>query len=147
MTSLEQPRIEPLGVENYATWKVRMRLILVSKGLWSAVTGEEDKVDQKQSELALALIGLSVQDFHLTTVGQCKTAKELWELLESTFQAKTNARRLQLRKDLLFIKKGSAESVTVQQRQSRRDSGFASYWQILTWACRPSPSTQTTKVP
>ena len=113
MSTFEQPRIEPLGIDNYSTWKVRMRLILVSKGLWGAVTKDEKEVDEVQSEQALALIGLAVQDFHLTTVGQCKTAKELWELLEKTFQAKTNARRLQLRKDLLFIRKGSTESITV----------------------------------
>ena len=103
MTSFEQPRIEPLGVDNYSTWKVRMRLILQSKGLWGAVKGNETEgeteVDAKQSQQALALIGLAVQDVHLSTVGQCDTAKKLWELLESTFQAKSNARRLQLRKD------------------------------------------------
>lgn len=40
MSADGKPAIDPLDVDNYATWSVRMRALLLSKGLWGAVTGD-----------------------------------------------------------------------------------------------------------
>ena len=93
-TEVEKPIVERLDVDNYATWKSRMRFLLISKGLWAAVSGTDagPETDLK----ALAQIGLYVKEHHLPLLERCKTAKEAWDKLESVYQAKSNARKLQL---------------------------------------------------
>lgn len=110
-TEAANPVVERLDVDNYATWKSRMKFLLITKGLWTAIAGEESPtfdVDQK----ALALIGLYVKEHHLPLLERCGSAKEAWATLESTYQAKSNARKLQLRKELTQLKMGPAEPLT-----------------------------------
>lgn len=128
-------QIEPLDVDNYGTWSVRMRMLLTHKGLWPAVAGTatssgattssatsgDDKATTKATtttdksnvdEKALTLIGLNVKDHHLPTLQDCKSAKEAWEALESIYKAKSNARKLQLRSQLNHLRKDPAEPLT-----------------------------------
>ena len=37
MPAEDKPMVEVLDVDNYATWSIRMRALLISKGLWAAV--------------------------------------------------------------------------------------------------------------
>ena len=49
--------VEPLDLDNYGTWNLRMKFLLIHKGLWAATTAEETPeatMDQK----ALAAICL-----------------------------------------------------------------------------------------
>lgn len=111
MTGLDKASVTivPLDVDNYATWSVRMRLLLTHKGVWAAVKeGTGNPNDQK----ALALIGLNVKDHHLMTIAECNTAKEAWETLEKVYKAKSNARKLQLRRELNSLKKEPSEPIT-----------------------------------
>jgi hypothetical protein len=66
--------ITPLGADNYATWSICMKALLVHKKLWKGV--EDSSANEGDSELALALLTLNVQDMHLGAVGACKTAKK-----------------------------------------------------------------------
>ena len=43
---------------------------------------------------------------------RCKTAKEAWQQFEAVYQAKSNARKLQLRKELAQLKMGPGEPLT-----------------------------------
>ena len=61
MASFDRPAIEPLDVDNYATWSVKMRFLLVTRDLWSPVVNNE-LVDQDQDAKALALMALYVDD-------------------------------------------------------------------------------------
>ena len=90
--------IEKLDLDNYGSWSVQMKFLLIHKGLWTAETGDGASVED--SLKALALIGLNVKEHHLSTLDKCKTAKEAWNALEATYKAKTMARRLQLKKEL-----------------------------------------------
>ncbi|GAQ92728.1 putative retrotransposon protein with Ribonuclease H-like superfamily and integrase domain [Klebsormidium nitens] len=76
--------IAPLGADNYATWSIRMKALLVHKKLWKGV--EDSSANKGDSESALALLTLNVQDMHLGTVGACKSAQEAWGLLEATYR-------------------------------------------------------------
>ena len=107
---VERPVVERLDLDNYATWRVRMRFLLISKGLWSAVSGEDTNADNDQK--ALALLGLYVKEHHLPLMERCKTAKEAWQQFEAVYQAKSNARKLQLRKELVQLKMGPGEPLT-----------------------------------
>ena len=83
--------VPKLGMDNYATWKPKMKFLLITKDLWQPVdagsTGDEDNK-------ALALIGLHVEDYHLNMVGQCSSAKEAWEALEAVYTSTSIAQCL-----------------------------------------------------
>lgn len=90
MSADGKPVIEPLDVDNYATWSIRMRALLLSKGLWGAVTGETMEAEKEQK--ALAQFILHVKDHHLQMVGSAPNSKTAWEALKATYEAKNNAR-------------------------------------------------------
>jgi len=104
------PVIERLDVDNYATWKSRMQFLLISKGLWGSITDDAPSRDSDMK--ALAQIGLHVKEHHLAMLVRCGTAKEAWNKLEQIYQAKSNARKLQLRKELTQLRMGSNEPLT-----------------------------------
>jgi alkylhydroperoxidase/carboxymuconolactone decarboxylase family protein YurZ len=108
--------VERLDVDNYATWSIRMRALLITKGLWSAVTG--DSTDPDKDQKALAQIILHVKDHHLMTVGNAATSKNAWETLKHTYEAKTNARKVLLRRELTSLKMG-AEALTVYAARAK----------------------------
>ena len=117
MTSDTKPTVEPLDVDNYATWSVRMKAFLMVKGLWSAVT--EATTDATTDSKALAQITLHVRDHHLQSMGQCNTAKEAWDLLKNTYQAQSNARKMLLRRSLTQLRMGAAEPLTVYAARAK----------------------------
>lgn len=111
---------EKLGTANYATWCIDMKWFLVSKGLWAIVEADALPIDSEEDDLeeeaknngkALAVMGLNVEKFHKATIAACASAKEAWERLKAQFQAKSTARRLQLRKDLHQLKLHSSETI------------------------------------
>lgn len=115
--SANQPTIERLDVENYATWSIRMQAFLMVKGLWGAVTG--DSTDATVDKKALAQIILHVKDYHLPTLVGCATSKIAWETLKAMFQAKTNARKLLLRRELTQLKMGATEPLSVYAARAK----------------------------
>lgn len=133
MSGIQHVGIERLNVDNYATWSTRMRLFLVSQGLWTAVKGQlsaDSEADSKADDKALALIGLSVQDHHLTTIASCETAKQAWDALEAVYQAKSIARRLQLKRALNSLRKEPNEELAkyVARAKDIRDQLAAAGW-------------------
>lgn len=56
MSTTSVPAVELLDVDNYGTWRSKMKFFLITKGLWTAVTG--DSVDEEKDGKALAQIGL-----------------------------------------------------------------------------------------
>eukprot|EP00961_Rhodomonas_salina_P204131 2754699-Rhodomonas_salina.1 len=138
MSEVEKPVVERLDVDNYATWKTRMKFLLISKGLWSAVQGTDTSTSNDQK--ALAQIGLYVKEHHLAQLERCDTAKKAWEHFESVYQAKSSARKLQLRKELSQLKMGQGEPLTkyVGRAQDIQDqlraAGHTVADQELTWA-------------
>jgi hypothetical protein len=101
---------EPLDVHNYRTWSIRMKALLQEKQLWSAVTSNE--ADATNNEKALALLVGNVKDHHLSALSTCDTAKAAWELLETAYQARSNARKLQLRREINGLKMLPGEPLT-----------------------------------
>ena len=87
-----------------------MKYVLISKGLWAAV--ESDTVEHEADQKALATNGLYVKEHHLSTLERCGTAKRAWMELERVYQAKSNARKLQLRMQLSQLKMGATEPLT-----------------------------------
>lgn len=115
-----KPVVERLDVDNYATWSIRMQAYLMVKGLWDVVAG--DSTDAAADKKALAQIILHVMDHHLSTLVACPTAKDAWEALKATYEAKTNARKLLLRRELTQLKMGATEPLTVYAAGTSRHS-------------------------
>lgn len=138
MSSSSVPAVEALDVDNYATWRTKMKFLLITKGLWAPVTG--DSTDADKDAKALALIGLHVKEHHLPVLETCNTAKSAWEQLERIHQAKSNARKRQLRKELAQLKMGAAEPLTKYVSRAKeiqnqlRATGYALSDQEVTWA-------------
>ena len=138
-TDLSKFSFEPLDVDNYATWETRMKFLLITKGLWTAIECENE-VDPAIDQKALALIGLCVKEHHLTTLKRCNTALEAWQQLEAVYQAKSNARKLQLKKELTMLKMGPGEPLTkfaaraVDIQDQLRAAGYEIADQDVAWA-------------
>jgi gag-polypeptide of LTR copia-type/Domain of unknown function (DUF4219) len=124
MADFDKVAVEKLDVNNFATWSVKMRALLVHKGLWTPVSTGGGGAN---SDKALALLTLYVADHHLSSVAACETAKDAWDALESTYKAKSKARRLQLKQELNFIKLGRDEPITkyVARAKNIRDELLA----------------------
>ena len=103
--------MDPLGVDNYKVWSLKMKFLLTARDLWEGV--EDPSKHEAQSRKALSIIGLYVENHHLGEIEACKTAKEAWELLEKTYKSRTNARKMQLRQELHSLKMKSGEPVTM----------------------------------
>jgi hypothetical protein len=116
-TSEEKFMVERLDVDNYATWSIRLQAYLMVKGLWDAVTGASQ--DATLNSKALAQIILHVKDHHLSTLMACDSAKKAWDLLKATYEAKSNARKLLLRRELTQLKMGVTEPLTVYASRAR----------------------------
>lgn len=133
-----KPAVELLDVDNYATWRSKMKFLLITKGLWTAVGGAS--TDAEKDAKALALIGLLVKDHHLPVLERCATAKEAWEQLEATYQAKSNARKRQLRKELSQLRMGATEPLTKYVARAKeiqnqlRAAGYEVADQEVVWA-------------
>lgn len=115
-----------------------MKFLLISKGLWTALTG--DSVDEEKDAKALAQIGLHVKNHHLPVLECCSTAKTAWEQLEAIYQAKSNARKRQLRKELTQLKMGAAEPLAKYVARAKeiqnqlRAAGYEVADQEVAWA-------------
>ncbi|GAB4815355.1 hypothetical protein N2152v2_002401 [Parachlorella kessleri] len=136
MTASSVPTVELLDVDNYATWRSKMKFLLITKGLWAAVVG--DCIDRDKDAKALALIGLHVRD--LPVLERCTTAKGAWEQLEAVYQAKSNARKRQLRKELSQLRMGAAEPLAKYVARAKeiqnqlRAAGYEVADQEVAWA-------------
>jgi hypothetical protein len=114
----ERMQIDLLKDSNYGTWSVRMKAVLVSKGLWDAAKGKAGATPESV-EKALAVITLGVSDPILAYLGECTTAAEAWTKLGNTFKGKNNARILQLRRDLTSLQKIPREPIVEYVARAR----------------------------
>jgi transposase InsO family protein len=112
MSDIDKFGVAKLDVDNYATWSIKMQFLLINKGLWAPISGNRDEFDDADDDKARALIGLLVMDHHLGVVAKAKTAKQAWDAFASIYKAKSNARRLQLKRELTALRKEDGEPLT-----------------------------------
>jgi hypothetical protein len=105
-----QISIEVLDTDNYAVWAAQMQLLLMHKGLWKGV--QDPSADQDLSDKAKGLIGMYVQRQHkLGAILAAANAKVAWDQLKDVYQSKSAPRKLQLRRELNFLKQEQGEPV------------------------------------
>ena len=112
--------VVPLNGLNYATWKVQCRMVLLKEGLWGIASRSEQSPDVKdenfpkflaRKDKALATIVLPVQPSLLYLIGDPEDPSEVWQKLESQFQKRTWANKLQLRRKLFSLRLKEGDSV------------------------------------
>jgi len=118
-----QYSIEKLDSENYSSWAVEMKSLLIHSELWSVVCGREIKnesgtVEQQtnfdiKDEKALASILLCIKPSQINYVKHCTSSMEAWKKLASVHMPSGPARRIQLFKQLLYMKMSETDSITV----------------------------------
>ena len=59
---------------NYGVWAIKMRIMLRSLGVWTAV--EEEGADEEKDQDAMAAISQAVPDSVLMTIAEYPTVKE-----------------------------------------------------------------------
>jgi len=106
--------IVPLNDHNYATWKVQVKMALMREELFCIVSGNEDipadpnsteyKRFVKRRDKALSIIVLAIEPKLLYLIGDPVDPTEVWNKLRSTFQRKTWANKLRLRRRLYSLK-------------------------------------------
>lgn len=112
-------RIEPLNAENYDTWKLQMRAILVKNDLWGYVDGNGECPREeiaavawkRQDQKAAADIMLAMSPSELGLIAECESAREIWLRLESTYQSKGPARKATLLKRVALSRMRESDKV------------------------------------
>ena len=97
---------------NFHTWKVKVQMHLVTRGLWSIVKGtEQDSTNpillvewEKKEEKDKSIIGLALLDTQLHLIDLAKTSKEIWEQLSKLFGGKENNAKFSLKLQLFSLK-------------------------------------------
>lgn len=97
-----------LGVDNYNTWRARMRACLQSKGMGDAL----DDAEHVESVKAKGLLVMCVEDQHLPTIEAAETAAEAWEALELLYRQHSTARLIALKRELATLRKRQDENIT-----------------------------------
>ncbi|XP_037930811.1 uncharacterized protein LOC119665655 [Teleopsis dalmanni] len=111
-------RVEPLNAENYDTWKLQMKAILVKNDLWSYIegtascpTGEGAAKWISFYQKACADIMLSVSASELRLIAECTNSKEIWINLQATYSSKGPARKATLLKKVAHSRMKEGEKV------------------------------------
>lgn len=118
-------QIEKLNGENYPSWAIHMKSLLITMDYWSVVdsvcpttaTKEEKESRIALDMKALATITLSIKPSELIHVKKCKTAREAWLRLGSIYITKDPARKVTLFKRLVRFKIQEGSSFTQQMNE------------------------------
>ena len=96
-------KVEPFDGSNYGLWSFKMKMLLVSKGLWSAVSGEEPVTAMKEQQAHAAIV-LSLADSQMMHVIGSETARDAWGKLAMFHCTQDMANRLWLKEKFATFK-------------------------------------------
>jgi hypothetical protein len=111
-------RIEPLGKENYNTWKLQMEAVLVKNEMWGYVNGsiekpnnEENTIWEENDKKARADLILAINPNELRQIKNCVTSNRIWKKLKELYESKGPARKATLLKQLIMSKMNEGETM------------------------------------
>nr|XP_034194655.1 uncharacterized protein LOC117610912 [Osmia lignaria] len=126
MMTTSVARIETLTRDNYDTWKMQMRALLIKNDAWTYVSGESEMPERKKNneaseaaykawkrndEKAKSDIILSISASELKQVKSCETSHEMWRRLGEIYQSRGPAKKATLLKRLLLHKMKEEEDI------------------------------------
>ena len=118
-TNSEKITIEPLDVDNYGEWRNQMKSYLTFLGLYEAIEKPNSEEGKKNDAKCRALIILKLKTFHHPEVEDLKTAKEVWDELETLYKKVSNSRIAQLKIALQGLKMEGGERVVKYVARTR----------------------------
>lgn len=115
-------QIECLGKDNYDTWCLHARALLIKTDGWQYASGATAKPDDDSTaaairawntgdQKALADLILAISAPELKQVKNCKSSRELWLKLEEIYQSKGPARKATMLKKLTRTKMKEGDDV------------------------------------
>jgi hypothetical protein len=106
--------VDKLEASNFSSWKLRLKMILIDRGLWEVVDGTELKPAPdnkalydafiKKDNQALAQIVLTLSNSQLVHVRNASSSRDAWRNICSAFEAKGLAAKVYLRRQFFTIK-------------------------------------------
>uniref|UniRef100_A0AAV1UYK5 Polyprotein n=1 Tax=Peronospora matthiolae TaxID=2874970 RepID=A0AAV1UYK5_9STRA len=103
-------KVEPFDGSNSGLWSYKMKMYLMSKGLWGAIAGDETMSEAKEQQVHAAIV-LNRSDSQLMHVIDSATAREVWGHLARFHHSHDMANRHWL-KELLASFKHAASSMS-----------------------------------
>lgn len=105
-------QIEKLDENNYDSWSIQMRSVLIHSGFWKIVNGQTPKAEEavakakweSDDEKALASIFLSVKPTQLGYIRSCTTSHQAWKKLEDTYMPRGPLQKVSLYKKLTNLR-------------------------------------------
>lgn len=106
-------KIDRLTGDNYDTWKIHMRAILIKNDVWEYVSGSSPKPQLSDSKYADWLkmdrkaesdILLAVSPSELAALDGLESSKAIWDKLKSMYQSSGPARKASLLKRLVLTR-------------------------------------------
>lgn len=125
-------RIEILNRDNYDTWKLQMKAVLMKNDAWEYVSGECVKPTLIPDDIASAEavktwirndgkatsdIVLSIKLSELKQIKGCASSRKIWLKLEDTYQSKGPARKATLLKQLTLHRMEEGDDVREHVRK------------------------------
>ncbi|UYV63101.1 hypothetical protein LAZ67_2003141 [Cordylochernes scorpioides] len=111
----DELRIPKLDGNNYYSWAIRTKSILIQKDIWDAIEpgfpSETTEKQKRKDNLALSVILLAVEDSLLDDIGDCKRAIDAWQILEDIHTKYGLLHILQLLREFFNIIKRNDEDV------------------------------------
>ena len=120
-SSSDKVGIARLDGNNYPSWKFKMRLLLIQKGLWNSVEGNDR--DVSNAAKALATIGLSVDDSQIVHIQSCTSGAEAWMKYATLYENKGVANRIDLLNQLMTARMGEDDKAQEHIEKLRRVVG------------------------
>uniref|UniRef100_A0AAV1TIE3 CCHC-type domain-containing protein n=1 Tax=Peronospora matthiolae TaxID=2874970 RepID=A0AAV1TIE3_9STRA len=96
-------KVEPFDGSNYGLWSYKMKMYLMSKGLWGAIAGDETTSEAKEQQAHVAIV-LNLSDSQLMHVIDSATAREAWGRLARFHHSHDMANRLWLKEKFASFK-------------------------------------------
>ena len=100
----------PLGRDNYDTWKIHIEALLVKNDTWDYVSGisvrlteaEAARAWDRTDDKAKSEIILTIRPSELKQIKGCSTSRDVWKKLQSIYESKGPARKASLLKQLIL---------------------------------------------
>ena len=113
-------KVEPLGKDNFDTWKIQVEALLIKIESWKYVEGILQKPAEPPAEVerwenndakARSDFILAICSSKLKQIKNCTTSKEIWDKLHNVYQSKGPARKATLLKSLILLKLKNGEDM------------------------------------
>lgn len=115
-------KIPPLSKDNFDTWKIHVKAVLVKNNAWAYVSGKKVKPEggaeetavaawEEADEKAMADIILTMGADQLKHVSGCNSSSEMWEKLKNMYESEGPTRKAMLLEELIHHKMGETQDM------------------------------------